>query len=65
MHACMYVCEVFIIRVRVILCCDIVYCCGRIQTFTLKMEAEGTSETLESYHNTAWRHSPEEIEFKK
>jgi len=33
--------------------------------FTLKMEIAWFSETLLSYHNTSWRLTPEDSEFKK
>jgi len=32
--------------------------------FILKMEVARTSETLASYHNTAWRHTPEDIDLR-
>jgi hypothetical protein len=40
------------------------YCCGRIPTFTLKMEAACTSEMPVSYYSKTWHHNPEDLDLK-
>jgi hypothetical protein len=36
----------------------------QVEVFTLKMEADSFFETLVSYHNTARRHNPEELDLE-
>jgi hypothetical protein len=41
-------------------------CCGRIPTFQRsKLPPSSPSETLVSYHNTKWRHKPEDLDLKR
>jgi hypothetical protein len=36
----------------------------QVEVFWVKMEAAGSSETLVSYRNTIWRHTPEDLDLK-
>jgi hypothetical protein len=59
---------------RGLLGCVAVYCCGKIPTFqssmllqgevSLKTEVARASEMLVSYHNSAQRHNPEDLDLK-
>jgi hypothetical protein len=39
-------------------------CCLHLQD-EVKIKAARTSETLVSYHNTTWRHNPEDLDLKR